>query len=196
MKYITASADDIDAVLALHEKYHIDSIEQEDKKDGFVTTQFTPGLLLELINKEKGLFIAKDRGQVAAYAMSASWDFCSRWPMFRYMISCLHELNYMGQIVSVENSYQYGPVCVDKKYRGSGVFEKLFDFARMEMNKKYPILITFVNKINPRSVKVHVDKLGLDLLKEFRFNNNNYLELAYDASKPVLIKEKKSGNRQ
>ena len=188
MRYLTALADDIEGVLALHEKYHIDSIDREDKKDGFVTTQFTQDLLLELINKEKGLFIAKDDDYVAAYAMSASWDFCSRWPMFQYMIKYLHELNYMGQTVTVKNSYQYGPVCVDKRYRGTGVFGNLFEFARKEMNRKYSILITFVNKINPRSVKAHVDKLGLDLLKEFRFNNNTYLELAYDASKPVVIK--------
>ena len=91
--------------------------------------------------------------------------------------------------MSVKNSYQYGPVCIDKKFRGSGLLEKLFDFAREEMSKKYPILVTFVNKTNPRSYVAHTKKLGLTVIKEFEFNNNSYHELVYDTSKPILERE-------
>ena len=72
--------------------------------------------------------------------------------------------------VVLENSYQYGPIAVHTDYRGSDVFPNLFEFSRIEMSKRYPILITFVNKINPRSFKAH-KKLGLDVIKEFQFNN-------------------------
>ncbi|HLR36057.1 MAG TPA: hypothetical protein VK071_12120 [Tissierellales bacterium] len=51
------------------------------------------------------------------------------------------------------------------------------------MNKRYPILITFINKINPRSYNAHTKKLGLELIKTFKFNNNEYYELGYDTSK-------------
>ena len=51
------------------------------------------------------------------------------------------------------------------------------------MNKRYPILITFINHINPRSYIAHTKKLGLDLIKNFEFNNNQYYELGYDTSK-------------
>jgi hypothetical protein len=61
----------------------------------------------------------------------------------------------------------------------------VFDFSRAEMNKRYPILITFINQINPRSFRAHTKKLGLDVIKTFEFNNNSYYELGYDTSKPV-----------
>ena len=54
------------------------------------------------------------------------------------------------------------------------------------MNKRYPILITFINHINPRSYNAHVKKLGLDVIKSFEFNNNHYYELGYDTSKKPL----------
>ena len=50
------------------------------EKDGFVTTQFDENLLADLIRKEKGLFVAVDNGNIVAYVMAASWEYCSRWP--------------------------------------------------------------------------------------------------------------------
>ena len=185
MKLKIAELSDIESILKLHFKYQVDSIEEEDKKDGFVTTSFTKEQLSSLISQEQGLFIALEDDEVVGYVMSASWEFWSIWPMFAYMIQDLDSLEYLGQKLSVKNSYQYGPVCIDKKYRGSGLLEELFDFSRVEMAKKYPILVTFINKINPRSYAAHTQKLGLTLIKEFEFNNNSYYELVYDTSKPV-----------
>jgi hypothetical protein len=187
MKLKIAQISDIDKVLELHSKYQINSIKEEDKKDGFVTTAFTKEQLTKLINEEQGLFIAIKDEQVVAYVMSASWQFWSVWPMFAHMIKDLPNLTYLGQTLSVDNSYQYGPVCVDKSVRGTGVLEALFDFARAEMSKKYPILVTFINKINPRSYEAHTRKLGLTVIQEFEFNNNNYYELVYDTSKKSVI---------
>lgn len=185
MQLKIATLEDIPQVLKLHSKYQVDSILEEDKKDGFVTTAFTKEQLTQIINEEQGLFIAVKDDEVVAYVMAASWQFWSVWPMFAHMIKDLPNLEYMGQTLSVDNSYQYGPVCVDKSVRGSGVLEVIFDFAREQMAQRYPILVTFINKINPRSYEAHTRKLGLEVIQEFEFNNNNYYELVYDTSKAV-----------
>ncbi|NVJ52740.1 MAG: GNAT family acetyltransferase [Campylobacteraceae bacterium] len=182
-----AELSDIDDVLELHYKYQVDSIKEEDKKDGFVTTPFTKEQLTSLIEQEQGLFIARLDGKVVAYVMCASWQFWSSWPMFRFMIEELPKLNYLGQTLSVENSYQYGPVCIDKSVRGKQVLERIFEYARVCMAKRYPILVTFINKINPRSYEAHTRKLGLEVIQEFEFNNNQYYELVYDTSKEVKL---------
>lgn len=182
-----AELSDINDVLELHYKYQVDSIKEEDKKDGFVTTPFTKEQLTSLIEKEQGLFIARLDDKVVAYVMCASWQFWSSWPMFRFMIEELPKLNYLGQTLSVENSYQYGPVCIDKSVRGKKVLERIFDYARVCMAKRYPILVTFINKINPRSYEAHTRKLGLEVIQEFEFNNNQYYELVYDTSKEVKL---------
>ncbi len=185
MKYKIAELDDIPLVLDLHYKYQVDSILEEDKKDGFVTTAFTTEQLSALINEENGLFIGVQDDKVVAYVMAASWQFWLIWPLFAYMIEDLPNLEYLGQTLSIENSYQYGPVCIDKALRGSGVLEQIFDFARYEMSRRYPILVTFINKTNPRSYQAHTRKLGLELIQEFEFNNNSYYELVYDTSRKI-----------
>lgn len=185
MQFKIAELSDIDATLKLHTKYQIDNIKKEDKADGFVTTPFTREELSKLILEEKGLFIAKNEEVVLGYVMAASWEFWSKWEMFRFMINDLENLNYLGQQLTTTNSYQYGPVCIDKTLRGSGLLESLFDIAREEMAKRYPILVTFVNKNNPRSYAAHKRKLGLTIIQEFSYNNNEYYEFVYDTSKPI-----------
>ncbi len=75
------------------------------------------------------------------------------------------------------------PICIHRDYRGTEVLTNLFEFSRIQMEKRYPILITFINQINTRSYKAHTDKLGLEVIKTFEFNNNQYYELGYDTSK-------------
>ena len=183
--YQIATLGDVDGILALQHKYHIDSIQEKYRADGFVTTPFSKEQLVSLINLEQGLFVAKKDNQVVAYLMAASWDFWSAWEMFRFMIDGLSKLKYLGQEINTSNSYQYGPICIDSSVRGSGLLEEFFDFSREVMSHKYPILITFVNKNNPRSIAAHTKKLGLEVICEFEFNNNQYLEMVYDTTKQV-----------
>jgi hypothetical protein len=183
MIFKVAKVSDIDGVLQLQKKYQSDTIAEEDKKDGFVTTSFTREQLTKLIEEEQGLFIAENQDGIVAYVMAASWQYWSAWPLFAYMIQDLPNLEYRGQRLSVENSYQYGPICVDKSVRGSGVLEEIFELARKEMAKRFSFLVTFINKINPRSYEAHTRKLDLELLQEFDYNSNSYYELIYDVSK-------------
>lgn len=186
MIYRNATIDDIEAVARLQQKYHVSTIDEKDKKDGFVTTLFTHEQFKEIIEKENGLAIACDSLGVVGYAMAASWEFWSKWPLFQFMIEDLPSTTYLGEVLSTKNSYQYGPICIDKAYRGTEVLANLFEFSRQQMEKRYPIMITFINHINPRSYEAHTRKLGLDVIKNFDFNNNHYYELGYDMKKKTL----------
>jgi hypothetical protein len=182
MNYRLATAADIPAIEKLQKRYHVSTISEEDRPDGFVTTLFTPEQFKDLIEDEGGLSIALDGDEVIGYAMAASWEYWSAWPLFQYMIQDLPTMEYLGQKLNTDNSYQYGPICVDKKYRSSDVFPNLFEFSRREMINRYPIMVTFINSINPRSLRAH-EKLELDIIKPFDFNNNHYYALAYDMEK-------------
>jgi len=178
LEFKIAELSDIEATLELHAKYQVDTIDPKDKKDGFVTTPFGKEELKDLIEQESGLFIAKDGDKVVAYVMSASWEFWSKWPMFAFMINeLLPKQHYCGDALSSENSYQYGPIAIEKSYRGGELLEKIFSYALGHMAKRYNYLITFVNKINPRSFAAHHRKLGLDIIEEFEYNGNSYWEL-------------------
>ena len=183
MEFRNARLEDIDEIAKLQDKYHVSTIKEEDKKDGFVTTLFTKNQFKELIEKENGLAIALDGDKIIAYAMAASWDYWKEWPLFAYMIEDLPNTVYLDKVLDTKNSYQYGPVCIEKEYRGSNVLPNLFEFSRLEMKNRFDILVTFINKVNPRSYNAHTKKLGLDVIKDFNFNGNEYYELGYDINK-------------
>lgn len=177
-----ATLDDIEETLHLHYKYQIDTISDEDKSDGFITTAFSKEHLANLITQESGLFLALVDGKIVAYAMAASWQFWSQWPMFRYMMENLDDSSYQNLTITEKNSYQYGPVCVDKSVRGNGVFEHIFNFSLAQMSQRYPLMVTFINKINPRSFQAHTRKTALQVIKDFEFNSNHYYKLACETS--------------
>jgi len=183
--YRNAVPDDLDGVAELQKRFHISTIREEAKADGFVTTLFTPEQFLSLMKDENGLAVACDGNKIISYAMAASWEYWSAWPLFRHMIADLPNIEYLGRILSTENSYQYGPVCIAGEYRGRGVLEHIFEFSRRQMASRYPVMVTFINRINPRSFDAHTRKVGMDLIKTFDFNGNHYYELGYDMTRPV-----------
>lgn len=186
IKYSLATNENINGILVLQSKNLVSNLKDDEKNDGFVTTPFTNKQIEDLI-KLDGVFIALDENRVVSYAMCASWDYWLAWPMFKHMASFLETLSFQGKQLTLNNSYQYGPICVAKEYRGNKIFENLFEYAREEMSKKYPILVTFINKVNNRSYEAHVRKLGLEVITQFEFNNNSFYELVYDTSKKVEI---------
>ena len=178
MEISIAEISDLEGVMDLHKRYHINTIRPEDKPDGFVTTNFTDEQLYTLVEKERGITIAKDDGRIIGYAMAGSWQFWSEWPLFTCMIEKLGDNTYNGQCLSVDNSYQYGPICVDREYRGSGVFQKVFYASLAGMALRYPVMVTFINQINSRSYAAHTKKVIMETVCTFQFNHNDYYMLA------------------
>ncbi len=98
MIYRNATLTDISAISELQNKYHVSTISETDKPDGFVTTLFTESNFEELITEENGIALACDGDRIAAYVMAASWSYWSKWPLFAYMISDLHKMQYIDVV--------------------------------------------------------------------------------------------------
>lgn len=182
MNYRSAELKDIPGIILLEKKYHKDSISEEDKSGGFIGTFFSENKLKKLIEEEKSLAVACDGDRVVGLAGSASWRFWKIWPVFHPMIDDLPNIKYKGIVLSVDNSYQYGPACIDKNYRGTEVLPNLFEFSRLLMKDRYPILVTYISQDNQRSFQAHSRKLRLDVVKQFEFHGNKLFVLCYDTS--------------
>lgn len=176
---------DIDGVLELQSKYLISNMTDIEKKEGFVTTAFTVQQI-ENIVIENGLFVAKHQNKIVAYVFAGSWDYFSQWPIFRFMTNRLVNLTFKNTCISTTNSFQYGPICIDKAYRGSGLLKSIFEFMRVRLQDQYPIGITFINKQNNRSINAHLGKLKWSLIDEFEFNHMHFLMIAFDMNISVL----------
>ena len=171
-----ATIQDIPGVLALLKANHVDNV--TDKSQGIDTTNMTEQQMTALRQQENGVTNAKDGDRVVAFALAASWGFWSEWPFFAYLIQELPNFSFEGKQLTTENSYQYGPVCVSQEYRSSGIFEKVFFASLASMCDRYPIMVTFINQINPRSYAAHTRSVGMTEVGRFDYNNNHYYLMA------------------
>jgi len=178
MNIRAAAVEDIEGVLALQELNLVTNLSEEQKKEGFVTTPLSHGQVKELISIQ-GLAVIEESEKILGYAVAAGWNYFKGRPMFDYMLERFQRITYNGIRITPENSYEYGPVCVDTSLRGTSAFPKLFAKSREMMAPTYLIGTTFINKVNDRSFQAHTRKANLDLIDEFEFNGNDYYGLAF-----------------
>ncbi|HNP17823.1 MAG TPA: GNAT family acetyltransferase [Fulvivirga sp.] len=178
---------DIPGILSLQERNLYSNLTESERKKGFVTTPFTVSQIEEII-KQNGIFIAENEDNIiVAYAFAGSWEYFEQWEIFNFMVSRFPLLSFNNTKITTENSFQYGPVCIDINFRGIGILNLVFEEMRLEFLKRYPISITFINKVNEISKKAHTEKLGWEIIDEFNFNNNTYIGLGFDMKKSVLV---------
>ncbi len=186
MKFRKARLQDVEGILQLQHLYLSVNMDVQEKKEGFVTTGFTVEQVSGIL-KNNGLFIAEDKGRIIAYLFGGSWQFFHQWEIFRYMCSRFPSLSFNGQPITLQNSFQYGPVCIHRDYRGQGIINELFALLRLELLSRYPLALTFINEANPRSMRAHIHKLGWTVIDRFEFNDNRYTTLAYGMHQEVSL---------
>ena len=169
---------DIDGILKLQSLNLYSNLSDAQRTEGFVTTPFTVKQIKSLLS-QTGVFVAENEGMVVGYAFAGNWDFFSQWAIFPYMVSRFEQLAFQETQVTASNTFQYGPVCIERTMRGSGVFPKLIGTMRSSFATRYPVGVTFINKSNSRSLAAHTRKLDLKIIDEFEFNSNSYYSLAF-----------------
>ncbi len=179
MEIRLAGLEDMEGVKALLRKYHRDTISDEDRPDGFVTTAITDEQLAELIEKEHGVTIIAEPAEggpdeVLGFCFAAPWEFWSAWPLFRHMIDIIPDYEFEGRRLTVSDSYQYGPMCVDRSIRGTGAFQQLFFVSLDQFRDRFRVMLTFVNQINGRSENAHINKAHMETIGTFDFGDNHY----------------------
>jgi hypothetical protein len=177
-----ANESDFEGILDLQSRNLYANLSSAELAGGFVMTPFTPDLLRQLLI-QTGVFVAECEGQIGGYLLAGDWEFFSRWDIFKVMISRLPELRFQGREITVDNSFQYGPICIDQVIRGSKVFPQLFDLMRCSFAPKFPIGVTFINQLNQRSFAAHTRKLDLKIIDEFEFNANSFYTVAFSTIK-------------
>jgi predicted GNAT superfamily acetyltransferase len=75
-----------------------------------------------------------------------------------------------GNQLTEENTFIYGPVCIGKSARGSGILNGLYQALKEIASMRYSFCILFISDKNPRSINAHL-KLGMNRLGVFEFND-------------------------
>ena len=173
-----ATESDFDGILDLQSQNLYTNLSPLEFAGGFVTTPFTVELLGQLLDRA-GVFVAEEDRQIVGYLLAGDWEYFSQWEIFRVMVSRLPALRFQGEKVTIDRSFQYGPICIDRSRRGSDLFPQLFGLMRLSFAARFPIGVTFINRLNKRSFAAHTRKLDLEVVDEFEFNGNTFYTLAF-----------------
>ncbi|MDH7446113.1 GNAT family N-acetyltransferase [Aquimarina sp. 2201CG14-23] len=151
LKYTTVTShQELEEILLLQQKNLTASISSEEKKkEGFVTVEHDFDILKKM-NDQQPHIIAKDNDMVVGYTLCMTKDFCNDIEILKPMFSKIKK--------SLDPSKNYivmGQVCIDKAYRGQGLFRGLYQQMKIELQEKYNLLITEVAANNLRSLHAH-----------------------------------------
>lgn len=168
MEYTTAQSDaDLLQIIELQKENLEQSItEAELQTQGFVTVVHELSLL-KAMNHPYPHIIAKADGRVIGYALVMLRDFRNDIPVLIPMFEEIDRTEYQGEPLGNSSYFVMGQVCVQKAFRGQGVFQGLFDKMRAEYQATFDYVITEIAERNPRSIRAH-EKVGFREINRYR----------------------------
>lgn len=164
----TSSIEELKQVIELQKRnLPQDLSEKEKQEEGFVTVKHS----LEILKKMNDVCphtIAKENNKVIGYALSMTKDFALDIevlkPMFLEIFKSVSDENYVAM----------GQICIDKKYRGIGVFRGLYQFMKTEVCfKNFSSIITEIDIKNTRSLRAH-KSIGFEKIKDYKYGSKDW----------------------
>lgn len=140
---------------------------EEQNSQGFVTVKHNFDLLKQM-NTYHSHTIAKHNNKVIAYALSMSVKLKNEITILKPMF------NEINNIIKDDKYIVMGQICIDKKYRGKGIFKSLYlEMKNSFSTKGFKYIITEIDIKNKRSLNAH-KSVGFTTLKDYVIGNKNW----------------------
>lgn len=155
------------------------NLSQTDQADGYLSVAFSAQQFQEMHN-EIPIVVADLGSGLGGYLCSSSMQYSSRVPLLAHMIGLFKETTYRNRPLDAFRCFVYGPVCIDRALRGSGLLSGMFDALMCQVAGRFDVGTLFISSSNPRSLYAHTRHLGMQILRSFTFDENDFFLLAFD----------------
>lgn len=147
--YKRASTDHLQQILDIQKRALKSNISEIERlREGYITVPHTLAILAKM-NDACPHILAMNGDIVAGYALTML-------PSFRYEMEILTPMfETADKLLYSKNYLAMGQICIDKPYRGQGVFRGLYNFYKAELSSSYECLFTEVATGNTRSLNAH-----------------------------------------
>ncbi|MCP2169871.1 GNAT family N-acetyltransferase [Goodfellowiella coeruleoviolacea] len=156
--------------------------EAEQESYGFVQ----PGLgedTLAAMESDTGIVVAEVAGQVVGFVGTARHAAATTGPLAA-LLAELDYLRFNGRPVTEQRYAFYGPIVVDRAFRGKGLARLLFGGARQVLAGHADVGLLFVEDSNRHSLAVHIAGLGMDCVGGFTHAGRRFSILAFAVPAP------------
>lgn len=166
--YGNANSDgDLHQLLALQQANlaaHIS--ETELRAEGFVTVQHDFELL-KAMNTPYPHVVARDGEKIVGYTLVMLQAFQDQIPVLVPMFAEFDRAEFGGRRLIDRSYFVMGQVCIAKGYRGSGIFQGLYDQLKTQLSPHFDAVVTEVSLRNPRSLRAHA-RVGFHVIRAYR----------------------------
>ncbi|MDY0903688.1 GNAT family N-acetyltransferase [Pedobacter sp. CFBP9032] len=167
----SASTSDLKGIISLQKQnLKSDLSTEEIKEQGFVTVSHTLDDLEKMHLHEKNI-IAKDSDNIIAYVLGMTEQSKNDIPRLVEMYESFDHIQYKGKSVADYNYIVVGQVCVDKNYRGQGLFDSCYEAYQDHFKEKFDFAITEIASINLRSMRAH-ERIGFKTIYTYTDHTN------------------------
>ncbi len=177
-EYRLAARQDYDAILRLQSANYIANLSEEDRKEGFLSAEFTPEQVAEMA-EDLGTMLAIVENEVAGFLCAFRREFNTGSPVIAKMLECYDRVKFDGKPLSSYNSYIYGPVCIGREYRQRGLLRGLYEAQKRDLAGQFDVGVAFVSRSNPHSLSAHVAGLGMTEAGDFEVRGDIYVILVF-----------------
>jgi hypothetical protein len=169
---------DAPALAELANHYTYQQLDEAARQGGFLTGAFSDPALRAMLASVPGQ-VAHHQGELAGFVINSRLAPASYPPLVREICALLPSLLYRQQALANYRWFFYGPVLVTTKYRGQGLLQQLFAANKRELASRFDLGIAFIAEENAASLRVHTQKLGLEIVGKLAFGGTNYALLAF-----------------
>ena len=163
---------------------------KEAKEQGFVTVHHDMELLAAM-NVPHPHVIAKDGDKLVGYTLVMLKEFGNKVPILLPFFEKINGLTYRGERLRDVSYFVMGQVCVDKNYRGKGIFAGLYRQMKKEMSSHFQYVITEIATRNIRSIRAH-EKVGFETVHIYSTEVEKWAIVSWDW---IWGKEKNTKNQ-
>jgi predicted GNAT superfamily acetyltransferase len=173
-----ALAIDYPQILKLQSANFIANLAVEERKEGFLSAQFSASQTAE-IAEDLGTMVALVDDQVAGFLCAFRNEFQTGSPVIAKMLESYDRLFFGDRPLSSFKSYIYGPVCIGRDYRRRGLLRGLYEAQKNDLAGRFDLGVAFVSRNNPHSLQAHIAGLGMCEVGDFEAADNIYVVLAF-----------------
>ncbi len=171
---------DIPGILRLASAYFAGHLSEEERQGGFLSARFTREQMEEMA-RDLAVIVAVEQNEVAGFGCASRLGFPRHPLVVARMIGQLDKILYQGRPLNSYKLFIWGPVCIDRPYRGRGLFRALFGRLLKEVVGDFELGVTLVARDNPHSLQAHVTGLGMKPVGEFTYKGQVYMILVIEA---------------
>jgi hypothetical protein len=162
----TSGTEDIQQILDLQERNLIRNLSDvEMRTEGFVTIHHSQDMLMKMHSLGPSIII-RDQSRVIAYALTMMREFSSLVPGLESMFERFESLQWQQKPINDYRYYVMGQICIDKAYRGQGLFDLLYQKHQSVYGNDFDFIVTEIATRNHRSLKAH-ERVGFKTINTY-----------------------------